>query len=110
MRSCMKFLSVTAAVLLVLLVALCGCRHSPQGRVHFGMSTKADLLVVFKAGVSQNDINQFIFDHLEIGDLEKGFWPRPGVGSILQASVSEHDGYVVYFRQDATPEQRRQIK
>ncbi|HXO19600.1 MAG TPA: hypothetical protein VOA87_06700 [Thermoanaerobaculia bacterium] len=51
-----------------------------------------------------------MFDHLLAGDLEKGFWSRPGVGSILQASVEQHDGYVVYFQPSATPGQRRRIK
>ncbi|HXO19601.1 MAG TPA: hypothetical protein VOA87_06705 [Thermoanaerobaculia bacterium] len=67
-------------------------------------------MVIFKSGVNQKEINKFLLDYLDEGSLEKGFWPRPGIGPLLQATVAGHDGYAIYFTGAATPKQRQLIK
>jgi len=74
----------------------------PEGR--------ADLTVVLEAGISQQEVNHFLSQSLQIEASDGGEWLRPGVHGILNVSVANHEAYAVVFDHTATPDEREAIR
>lgn len=81
-------------------------------KVTVGPEVRADLLIYFKADVSDEQISRFWNETLSI-PLKGGTWPRDGIRSISIVGVGPvqgHTGIAVMFHADATQAQREEIK
>lgn len=94
---------VAIALILVLGAA---CQEKERPFVDF---SKPSLVVLFKAGTTQHQINEFLDKYLFVKTSPTEDWPRPGVRSVVVTMVQGHDGYAVGFWETATVEQRRAI-
>lgn len=101
----MMLKAITITALLVLTIS---CQRESEW-VSLGPDAKASLVVVFKKGTTQRAITEFLDAYIFVKTSPSGFWPRPGIGPVVVASVQGHDGYAVTFSPKATLEQRRSI-
>ena len=91
------------------LASMLGCNRTPQWE-SFGPGAKANLVIVFKQGTSQKEINSFLGSYLfDKAPGGKGDWPKAGIGAVVLVTVQGHVGYSVRFTAEATPERQRAI-
>lgn len=96
------------ALLLFCFVSAMGCYETewrpllPEG--------KANLVVVFRPGLAQQEINDFLDQELQIKASDGGEWLRPGVDAIVKTSVDGHSAYAVTLDRSASPEEREAIR
>jgi hypothetical protein len=81
--------------------------------VPIGPEVRASLVVYFKHGVTQDQINYFWENVLSRPNAEgRGYWHRDGIGMLSRVypSVEGHEGVAVNFWANATESQREEIK
>ena len=109
MKACFKTLLATSLLSLLSV----GCPFSTSDNVQpVGPTVKADLLIYFTRGISQNEINGFSKEVLSRPDPEgRGYDLPPGVRTFLRLREFEgHDGIAITFFPNATDEQRQNLK
>jgi hypothetical protein len=103
--------SVTFLGLAVL--ALCVSSCNLDDRINnMGSDVTADLIVYFKTGTTQQQIDNFWNNVLSYPDRNgRGQFLRPGVGRLSRVeSVEGHEGIAVIFYWDAWPSQRATLR
>ena len=74
-----------------------------------GPDVKADLVLFFKTGVTDEQIYTFVQE--TIGNrAERGYDSLPGMRETLAVSVDGHPGYAIRFFPDATEAQRNNVR
>lgn len=106
------FLILACSVSLGLVSATCS---SPEREkmIKIGPEVKASLVIFFKAGVSDQQIEEFWHTVLSKPDPNgRGHYPLEGVGDITRVfqPVQGHEAIAVTFFPDATQAQREVIK
>jgi hypothetical protein len=71
---------------------------------------QADLVVVFKEGITPQEIIRFEEEELIIGQFEEGFSHRAGVGVVARKNVNGRAAYALTLDSSATPEEREKIR
>jgi hypothetical protein len=113
-------LAITAAVLIVasaftsfkILDAFGQVRYKHEQMISIGPEVQASLVIYFKHGVTQDQINYFWENVLSRPNAEGlGYWHREGIGMLSSvAEVEGHGGVAVNFLANATEAQRDEIK
>lgn len=104
-------LVLTLSLLLGLLVQ--PCSREKEKMVPFGPDVKASLVIYFKKGVGDDEIDHFVKTVLSKPDRHgRGYYSRDGVRDVLivYPPVQDHEGYAVTFFPDATQAQREELK
>ena len=80
--------------------------------VRFGPDVQANLVIYFKAGVSNAEVSRFWNETLSNPHPSgKGTWPKDGIGEIAAVSaVQGHEGVSIRFVRMATVAQREKVK
>lgn len=71
---------------------------------------RADLVIIFKEGITPQEIIRFEEEELIVGEFEEGFSHRPGVGVVARKNVNGHAAYVLTLDPSATPEDHEAIR
>lgn len=98
----------TRALLLLCFVSAMGCYEPEWGPLL--PEGKANLVVVFRPELPQQEVNDFLDQELQIEASDGGEWLRPGVDAIVKTSVGGHPAYAVTLDRSATPEERKSIR
>jgi len=104
-------LTVFLCLAIVALLAV-ACARSDERMYPIGPEVTADLIVYFKSGVSQNQINDFWQNVLSYPDPNgRGYYHRPGVGMLGSVSTVEgHEGVSINFFSNATDAERADLR
>lgn len=83
-----------------------------RGKVRVGPEVKAGLVIVFNAGTTDQQVNEFWRTVLEVPDQSaRGYRFRDGILSTLKVPPIEgHQALTVQFHDDATQAQKEEIK
>lgn len=95
-----------------LLISACSQRVSNK-RISIGPDAKASMVIYFKEGVTNEQINKFLDEVPTRPDPQgKGFISREGVQSVLRVfqPVEGHEAIAITFFPDANQEAREVIK
>ena len=107
-----SFRTLVIAATLGLLVSACPLQK--RNEMHpIGPGVKASLVIYFKAGVTEQEIEKFLHEALTYPDPEgRGRYHKNGVGTLLRVypPVQGHEAIAVTFLETATETQRREIK
>ena len=76
-----------------------------------GPEVKASLVIYFKLGVTNQQIEDFWHEVLSRADPQgRGYYHRAGVGDISRVkSIQGHEGLAMSFFPDATKEEREEV-
>ena len=99
-----------ASLLVAGVISIVACDGSKPARVTIGPQVQADMVILFKAGTSGEEINRFLEHAIFIGPADGEHRHRPGIQSILRVSVHGCQGYAVNFGNGATLEQRDAVR
>jgi hypothetical protein len=108
MRGPAMLYEVNRAVLTLCVLSAVGC-YEPEWRSMLPEG-KANLVVVFRQGLAQQEINDFLDQELQIAAADGGEWLRPGVDAIVKTSADGYPAYAVVLDPSATPEEREAIR
>lgn len=89
------------------------CSRDKEKMIPLGPDVKASLVIYFKKGVSDDQIDHFVKTVLSKPDPQgRGYYSKDGVRDILivYPPVQDHEGYAVTFFPDATQAQRDELK
>lgn len=88
-----------------------GCPRRELPMKPIGPEVKASLVIYFKSGVTNEQVNAFWENVLSTPDSSgKGYYHRKGVGDIGRiAPVQAHEGISMSFLPDATKEEREAV-
>src|SRR2546423_14309393 len=104
----------SAVLLLGLLNLACPSSKSGDSELHpIGPEVRADLLIYFKTGITQQEINSFSKEILSQADPRgRGDYLPPGVQTFLRIypPVQGHEGIAITFFPNATDDQRQNLK
>jgi hypothetical protein len=118
----MQFLSsrqtlTLIAVLFVALLSIACIRTSPSYEknemIPIGPEVKASLVIYFKAGTTDEQIEDFWHGVLSDPDPQgRGYSHRPGVGDLMRVfpAVQGHEGIAITFFPEATENQRDELE
>lgn len=111
MRDTVATSLLLAVFLLGLLNVACPFRKSNEMEP-IGPTLKADILIYFNSGLTQEEINAFSMDVLSRPHPEgRGYYLPPGVRTFLRLrKVEGHDGIAITFFPNATNQQREELK
>jgi hypothetical protein len=105
------------SVLFVALLSIACIRTSPSYEsdkmVPVGPEVKASLVIYFKVGTTDDQIEDFWHGVLSDPDPQgKGYYHRPGVGDLMRVfpAVQGHEGIAVTFFPEATRDQREELE
>lgn len=87
--------------------------YEHEKMVPIGPEVKSDLVIYFKHGTTNDQINNFWNNVLSTPDRDgRGSWPKPGVGDLgaVFPAVDGHEGVAVKFQESASQEEREQLK
>ena len=96
-------------MLVVIVASIVACQRK-QEWISFIPEGRANLVVVFKEGVSAKEMNRFLGDAITIEDGKGGDRLRPGVAALVKIGVANLDAYEVAFQANSTLQQRNEIK
>lgn len=99
---------VRRALLALCVLGAVGC-YEPEWRSMLPEG-KANLVVVFRQGLAQQEINEFLDQELQIAAEDGGEWLRPGVDAIVKTSVDGYSAYAVVLDPSASPQEREAIR
>ena len=78
--------------------------------VKFGPDVPSSLVLLFKSGASNNDINSFLDTVVGVPDPRGGHALLPGLQSIQAVRVGSHRGYALDFVSSATQQQKKDAR
>jgi hypothetical protein len=78
--------------------------------VRFGPDVPSSLVLLFKSGASNNDINSFLETVIGVPDPRGGHALLPGLQSIQAVRVGSHEGYALDFFSSATQQQKNDAR
>lgn len=100
--------SRASALLAVFSLSVVACDHQewrpllPEG--------KANLVVVLKADLTQQEVNSFLEQELQVRASDGGKWLRPGIDAIVKIRVDSHQAYAVALDPSAAPREREAVR
>ena len=104
---------LTVAIFLWLGLFTWPCSHEKDKMIPIGPDVKASLVIYFRKGASDNEIDHFVKTVLSKPDPHgRGYYSREGVRDVLiiYPPVQGHEGYTVTFFPEATQAQRDELK
>lgn len=101
----------SCAMLVAVVLIQSGCPFRKNEMRPIGPEVKASLVIYFKHGVTNQEIEEFWHAVLSKPDAQGGGYNhRAGVGDISRIkSVQEHEGVAMSFFPDATDEHREMV-
>ena len=95
--------SAITIVIVTSLIGLAGCQKkskpSSPPMVDIGPETKADMVILFDRGVSDQEITDFIDTDLS-DPVELGHWPKPGIKMVTWVTTKTgQNGVAVYLKE-----------
>lgn len=109
-------LNGTPCILITLLIAALmspACAQPEKDEmVPIGPEVRADLVIYFRDGVSDEQVSKFWNEVLSNPHPSgRGTWPKDGISEILAVpAVQGHEGVAVRFSRTATEAQRERVK
>ena len=109
MHQASSLIKVGVLVMVGLIQLACPRHEQPMRPI--GPEVKASLVIYFKSGVTNEQVNTFWEEVLSRPDPSgKGYYHRNGVGDIGRiAPVQGHEGISMSFFPDATKEEREEV-
>jgi hypothetical protein len=99
-------------ILVIVTLLATGCFWKDDRMYPIGPGVKANLVIYFKTGVTDRQIDSFFHETLTYLDPQgHGYNHKDGVASILRLEpVQNHEALAVTFFENATEGQREQVK
>lgn len=90
-------------------VQIPSCNKQEEVKEIFNVNSKVELLFFYTINSSREERDRF-YEQILMKPVNGGYWTRDGVQSVFAMDKNSYEGFGITFRQNATHEQREDIK